>query len=114
VEAAADTAAAALAEEVTWAVSAEVIWVASAEHAWEVLGEVTMALATAEVTMAMAMAEVTMAMEDTMGMAMEDVITVTAITALIARITRHTDGRTPAPTEWCVDSEVARARLLRS
>ena len=66
----------------------------------------------AEVTTAMAMAEVTMAMEDTMGM--EDVITVTAITALIARTTRHTDGRTPAPTEWCADSEVARARLSQS
>jgi hypothetical protein len=65
-----------------------------------------MALAMAEVTMALAMAEVTMAMED--------VITVTAITALIARITRHTDGRTPAPTEWCADSEVARARLSQS
>ena len=80
-----DTAAAALAEEVTW--------VASAELTWEVL---------AEVAMVMAMAEVTMAMEDIMAMAMDDVITVTAITAtaLIARITRHTDGRTPAPTEW--------------
>ena len=50
--------------------------------------------------MALAMAEVTMAMEDTMAMAMEDVTTVTATTASIARITRHTDGRTPAPTEW--------------
>ena len=80
-----DTGAAALAEEVTW--------VASAELTWEVLAEVTMALATAEVTMAM---------EDIMAMAMDDVITVTAITAtaLIARITRHTDGRIPAPTEW--------------
>ena len=75
-------AAAALAEEVTW--------VASAELTWEVLAEVTMALA---------MAEVTMAMENIMAMAMEDVTTVTATTALIARITRHTDGRTPAPTE---------------
>jgi hypothetical protein len=52
-----------------------------------------------EVTMVLAMAEVTMAMEDSvMAMAMEDV-TVTATTALVAR-TRHTDGRTPAPTEW--------------
>ena len=51
--------------------------------------------------MVLAMAEVTMAMEDSvMAMAMEDVTTVTATTALIARITRHTDGRTPAPTEW--------------
>jgi hypothetical protein len=51
----------------------------------------------AEVTMAME-AEVTMAM----AMAMEDIISVAAITttALVARITRHTDGRTPAPTEW--------------
>ena len=103
----------ALAEGVTWA-SAELTWGASAELTWEVLAEVTMALAMAEVTMAMDMAEVTMAMEDTMGMAMEDVITVTAITALIARITRHTDGRTPAPTEWCAGSEVARARLSQS
>jgi hypothetical protein len=58
-----------------------------------------MALAMAEATMALAMAEVTMAMENIMAMAMEDVITVAATTALIAR-TRHTDGRTPAPTEW--------------
>jgi hypothetical protein len=64
--------------------------VASVELTWEVLAEVTMALA---------MAEVTMAMENIMAMAMEDVTTVTATTALIARITRHTDGRTPAPTE---------------
>ena len=56
-----------------------------------------MALAMAEVTMALAMAEATMAMENIMAMAMEDV-TVTATTALVAR-TRHTDGRTPAPTE---------------
>jgi hypothetical protein len=51
-----------------------------------------------------ALAEVTMAMEAavTMAMAMEDIISVAAITttALVARITRHTDGRTPAPTEW--------------
>jgi hypothetical protein len=43
-----------------------------------------------------------MAMEDTiMAMAMEDSISVTATTttALVARITRHTDGHTPAPTE---------------
>ena len=100
------TGAAALAEEVIWvasvepkwAASAEVTWVASAELTWEVLAEAAMPLA--ELAMAMAMAEVTMAMEDTMGMAMEDVITVTAITALIARITRHTAGLTPAPTEW--------------
>jgi hypothetical protein len=50
------------------------------------------------------LAEVTMAMEAevTMAMAMEDIISVAAITttALVARITRHTDGRTPAPTEW--------------
>ena len=43
--------------------------------------------------------EVIMAMENIMAMAMEDVITVAATTALIAR-TRRTDGRTPAPTEW--------------
>jgi len=92
------TGAAALAEEVIWvasvepkwAASAEVTWVASAELTWEVLAEVTMALA---------MAEVTMAMEDTT--AMDGAGTVTAITtALVARITHHTDGLTPAPTEW--------------
>jgi hypothetical protein len=52
----------------------------------------------AEVTMAME-AEVTMAM----AMAMEDVISPAAAfttTAMVARITRHTTGRTPAPTEW--------------
>jgi hypothetical protein len=54
----------------------------------------------AEVTMAME-AEVTMAMA--MAMAMEDVISPAAAfttTAMVARITRHTTGRTPAPTEW--------------
>jgi hypothetical protein len=82
------TGAAALAEEA----SAEVTWVASAELTWEVL---------AEVAMVMAMAEVTMAMEDTTAMALDGAGTVTAITtALVARITRHTDGLTPAPTEW--------------
>jgi hypothetical protein len=53
--------------------------------------------------MALAMAEVTMAMEDSvMAMAMEDIPSVTATTAmaLLARIPRHTDGLTPAPTEW--------------
>ena len=51
--------------------------------------------------MAMAMAEVTMAMEDTTAMAMDGAGTVTAITtALVARTTHHTDGLTPAPTEW--------------
>ena len=107
------TGAAALAEEVTWVASVEPKWVASAEVTWVASAELTWEVL-AEVTMALAMAEVTTAMEDTMGMAMEDVITVTAITALIARITRHTDGRTPAPTEWCADSEVARARLSQS
>jgi hypothetical protein len=101
------TGAAALAEEasaeVTWvasaAASAEVTRVASAELTWEVLAEVAMVMAMAEVTMALAMAEVTMAMEDTT--AMDGAGTVTAITtALVARITRHTDGLTPAPTEW--------------
>jgi hypothetical protein len=41
-------------------------------------------------------------MEDIiMAMAIEDIISVAAITtmAMVARITRHTDGRTPAPTE---------------
>lgn len=94
------TGVAALAEEasaeVTWvasaAASAEVTWVASAELTWEVLAEVAMALA---------MAEVTMAMEDTTAMAMDGAGTVTVITtALVARITHHTDGLTPAPTEW--------------
>jgi hypothetical protein len=52
--------------------------------------------------MAMAMTEATTAMEDIiMAMAIEDIISVAAITtmAMVARITRHTDGRTPAPTE---------------
>jgi hypothetical protein len=51
--------------------------------------------------------------EVTMAMATEDIISVAAITttAMVARITRHTDGRTPAPTEWWVDSEAAGARL---
>jgi hypothetical protein len=50
------------------------------------------------------LAEVTSAMEAefTMAMAMEDIISVAAFTtaAMVARITRHTVGRTPAPTEW--------------
>jgi hypothetical protein len=44
-----------------------------------------------------------MAMEDSgMAMAMEGITSVAAITimALLARTTRHTDGRIPAPTEW--------------
>jgi len=48
-------------------------------------------------------AEVTMAMEVKVTMAMEDVISPAAAfttTAMVARITRHTTGRTPAPTEW--------------
>jgi hypothetical protein len=49
--------------------------------------------------------EVTMAMEDiamVLAMAIKDIISVAAImaTALVARTTRHTDGHTPAPTEW--------------
>jgi hypothetical protein len=61
-----------------------------------------MAMAMVMAEVAMAMTEVTMAMEDTiMAMAMEDIISVTATTttALVARITQHTDGHTPAPTE---------------
>jgi hypothetical protein len=40
--------------------------------------------------------------EVTMAMAMEDIVSVVAFTttAMVARITRHTAGRTPAPTEW--------------
>jgi hypothetical protein len=38
-----------------------------------------------------ALAEVTMAMEDTMAF---------TITTMVARITRHTTGPTPAPTKW--------------
>jgi hypothetical protein len=37
------------------------------------------------------LAEVTMAMEDTMAF---------TTTTMVARITRPTTGRTPAPTEW--------------
>lgn len=39
----------------------------------------------------------------TMVMAMEDVISPAVAfttTAMVARITRHTTGRTPAPPEW--------------
>jgi hypothetical protein len=51
------------------------------------------------------LAEVTMDMEDiamVLAMAIEGIISVAAITAmaLAARTTRHTDGHTPAPTEW--------------
>jgi hypothetical protein len=57
-----------------------------------------MAAVLAEVTLA----EVTLAMEDiVMAIAMEDIISVAAITdTAVARITRNTDGRTPASTEW--------------
>jgi hypothetical protein len=57
--------------------------------------------ALAEVTREV-LAEVTMAIEDiSMAMVIEDIISVTAITAtaLVARVTHHTDGRTPAHTE---------------
>jgi len=46
-----------------------------------------------------------------------DVISLTAAfttTASVARITRHTTGRTPATTEAWVDTEVADARLSLS
>src|ERR1700722_4048129 len=48
--------------------------------------------------------------------AMADVVSLAAIraTALVARITRRTHRPTPAPTDWCADSEVADARLSLS
>jgi hypothetical protein len=58
-----------------------------------------------------------LAVESKVTTATEDVISFAAgisTTALVARITRHTTGRTPAPTDWRADSEVAGARLSQS
>jgi hypothetical protein len=66
---------------------AEVTWLASAEVARRAWAEITMGM---------------------------DVVSATAITTTAAvRITRHTTGPTPAPTEWWADPEVARARLSK-
>jgi hypothetical protein len=75
--------AAALAEAI-WAALAEVTSVASAEAASEVLAAVTWP----------ACAESTLAAGDAISLA-----AVFTITALVARITRRTPGRTPATTE---------------
>ena len=77
-----DTGAVAASAQVPWVASVEVMLVALAEVTW---------LASAEVARR-AWAEITMAMEDVVSAA----ITTTAA----VRITRHTTGLTPAPTEW--------------
>jgi hypothetical protein len=53
---------------------AEVTWLASAEVALRAWAEITMA--------------------------MEDVVSAAITTTAAVRITRHTTGPTPAPTEW--------------
>ena len=93
--AAADTGAVAASAQVPWVASAEVMPVALAEVTW---------LASAEVARR-AWAENTTAMED--------VVTAAITTTAAVRITRHTTGPTPAPTEWWADPEVACARLLK-
>jgi hypothetical protein len=68
-----------------WVVSAEVTWEVSAEVGWQ------------------ALAEIILAVESRVTTATEDVISFAAgitTTALVARITRHTTGLTPAPTDW--------------
>ena len=72
------------------AASARVPWVASAEVMLVALAEVTR-LASAEVARR-AWAESTVAMEDVVSAAI-------TTTAAAVRITRHTTGPTPAPTE---------------
>jgi hypothetical protein len=97
VAAAADTGAVAASAQVPWVASAEVMPVALAEVTW---------LASAEVARR-AWAEITMGM---------DVVSATAMaitTTAAVRITRHTTGPTPAPTEWWADPEVACARLSK-
>jgi hypothetical protein len=77
-----DTGAVAASALVPWVASAEVMlvalaegtWLASAELAWRTWVEITMA--------------------------MEDVVTAAITTPAAVRITHHTTGPTPAPTEW--------------
>jgi len=86
--------------EATWAAAlAEVTSVASAEAASEVLAAVTWR----------ACAESTLAVDGAISLA-----AVFTITALVARITRHTPRRTLATTEWEAGSEAADAQLLLS
>jgi hypothetical protein len=92
---AADTEAVAALAEATWAALAELTSVASAELTWGALAEVTWR-ACAEITLA------------------EDVVSLAATTALVARITRHTTGSTPAPTERCLSSKTRSHPARRS
>jgi hypothetical protein len=78
-------------------VSAEVTLVASAEVTLVALAEVRL-VALTEVTWP-ASAEVAWRAWAEIIMAMEDVVSA-AITTAAVRITRHTTGPTPAPTEW--------------
>jgi hypothetical protein len=74
-------------------VAAEAIWAALVEATWAALAEVTW-VALAEVTWR-ACAEATLAIEDVISLA---AATATAM-ALVARITHHIRGHTPATTE---------------
>jgi len=94
-------------DTVAVAVSAEVPWVASAEVPGEALAEVT-SVALGEVTRA-ASAEVAWRVWAEITMAMEDIVSAAATTTTApVRITRHTAGPTPAPTEWRADFESCR------
>src|ERR1700694_4100273 len=83
------------AAEATWAALAEDTWAASAEGTSVASAAVTSAVS-AEVTSEVLAAVTWRAC----GLAVGDIISLAATTALVARITRHTTGRTPAPTEW--------------
>src|SRR6202171_2565453 len=85
--------------EATSAASAEVASVALAEVAWAVSAEVTWRACTA----------ITLAREDVISL-----VAAFTTTALIAKITRHIAGRTPAPIERRAGSAVADARLSLS
>src|ERR1700686_4459020 len=75
------------AAEATWAALAEDTWAASAAGTSGVSAEVTSEVLAAVTWRACALA-------------VEDIISLAATPALVARIPRHTTGRTPAPTEW--------------
>ena len=77
-----DTGAVAASAQVPWVALVEVMLVALAEGTW---------LASAEVAWR-TWAEITMAMED--------VVSAAITTTGAVRITHHTTGPTPAPTEW--------------
>jgi hypothetical protein len=91
-------AAAAVAEDMVVA-SAEVTWVASMEAAWTALKAVALEVLV-EIT-SVALAWITWPTWIAITLPRDGVISVVAltITASIARITSHTHGRTPAPTE---------------